>query len=172
MIVSKTEYVKSEEIKGVIVKKSRLIPDERGRLMEILRNDEIFFKKFGQVYVMTTYPGVVKGFHWHKEQIDNVCCLSGMIKLVLFDIREDSETNHNLLELFIGAHNPCLVVIPNNVLHGWKCISEHEALIMNVPTEVFNYSNPDEQRVSPHDEQKQIEKLGFAIPYSWDRVDK
>lgn len=171
MVLAKTEYVKSTEIKDVVVKKLRLISDERGRLMEILRNDEVFFEKFGQVYMSTTYPGIVKGFHLHKKQIDNICCVHGMIKLVLFDVRADSETN-NLLELFIGTHNPCLVIVPNNILHGWKCISEYEALIINVPTEVYDYKNPDEERVDPHDEEEQAAELGFSVPYNWNQIDR
>jgi dTDP-4-dehydrorhamnose 3,5-epimerase len=53
-------------IAGVILKSLRLLPDERGRLMEILRNDDDIFSKFGQVYITTTYPGVVKAWHCHK----------------------------------------------------------------------------------------------------------
>ncbi|MCX7972949.1 MAG: dTDP-4-dehydrorhamnose 3,5-epimerase, partial [Candidatus Aminicenantes bacterium] len=38
-------------IEGVKIKKLRVIPDERGRLMEILRADEEIFVRFGQVYM-------------------------------------------------------------------------------------------------------------------------
>jgi dTDP-4-dehydrorhamnose 3,5-epimerase len=44
-----------------------MIADERGRLMEIMRCDDNFFEKFGQVYMTTAYPGVVKGWHYHKK---------------------------------------------------------------------------------------------------------
>ena len=57
-------------IDGVITKKLRVIPDQRGRLMEILRCDDPLFQKFGQVYMTTTYPGVVKAWHAHKIQTD------------------------------------------------------------------------------------------------------
>jgi len=36
-------------IDGVKVKKLKVIPDERGRLMEMLRADDDLFVKFGQV---------------------------------------------------------------------------------------------------------------------------
>ena len=35
-------------IDGVLVKKIKVIPDERGRLMEILRADDKAFEKFGK----------------------------------------------------------------------------------------------------------------------------
>ena len=79
-------------IDGVRTKKLSLIPDERGRLMEILRNDEDIFQQFGQVYLTTTYPGVVKAWHFHKIQDDFITCVKGMLKLVLYDGREDSKT--------------------------------------------------------------------------------
>jgi dTDP-4-dehydrorhamnose 3,5-epimerase len=44
-------------IDGVVIKKLKVIADERGRLMEILRGDDNFFEKFGQVYMTTAYPG-------------------------------------------------------------------------------------------------------------------
>ena len=47
-------------IKGVKIKNLRVIPDERGWLMEILRCDEDLYENFGQVYISTAYPGVVK----------------------------------------------------------------------------------------------------------------
>ena len=79
---------KHPRIDGVKTKPLRLIPDERGCLMEILRADEReLFTKFGQVYVSATYPGVVKAWHYHQQQIDNFACVAGMVKLVLVDTR-------------------------------------------------------------------------------------
>ena len=148
-----------ELIDGVVVKKLKVIPDERGRLMEILRSDDDLFEKFGQVYMTTNNPGVVKAWHYHKSQIDLVACIKGMIKLVLYDDREGSTTRGRLNELFIGEHNPVLVRIPAGVWHGWKGISRTESLTLNVPTEVYEYENPDEFRL-PFDSNQ--------IPYDWD----
>ncbi len=64
-------------IKDVKTKNLKVIPDERGRLMEILRQDDSFFLKFGQVYMTTTYPEVVKAWHKHEKQTDNVVCIQG-----------------------------------------------------------------------------------------------
>ena len=149
-------------IDGVVVKKLRVIPDERGRVMEILRSDDEFFSRFGQVYTTTAYPGAVKGWHYHKKQTDHVAVVEGMVKLVLYDNRDDSPTKGEINEFFIGEHNPLLVKIPPLVLHGFKCISEEEAVCINVPSEVYDHDQPDEFRVDPHKND---------IPYSWDRKD-
>ncbi len=149
-------------IEGVVIKKLRVIPDERGRLTEILRSDDELFVKFGQVYMTTAYPGVVKGWHFHKKQTDHFAVVKGMIKLVLYDNREDSSTKGEINEFFLGEHNPMLVKIPPLVLHGFKCVSEQEAICINIPTEVYNYDQPDEFRISPHE---------GDIPYDWERQD-
>jgi dTDP-4-dehydrorhamnose 3,5-epimerase len=150
-------------IDGVKVKKLKVIPDERGRLMEILRADDEIYEKFGQVYMTTTYPGVVKGWHFHQVQSDNVACIMGMIKLVLYDRRESSPTFNKISEFYLGIHNPLLVHIPPEVCHGWMCVSEEEAIIVNMPTEPYRYDQPDEHRIDPHDNE---------IPYDWSRKDR
>ncbi|MDZ7260970.1 MAG: dTDP-4-dehydrorhamnose 3,5-epimerase family protein [candidate division KSB1 bacterium] len=146
-------------IKGVQIKKLRVIPDERGRLMEILREDDPCFKKFGQVYMTTTYPGVIKAWHYHKLQEDNITVVRGMLKVVLYDNREGSPTKGEVNEFFAGEHNPILIHVPVGVCHGWKCISEYEAIVINTVTEKYNYEKPDEYRL-PYDSKE--------IPYQWD----
>ena len=149
-------------IDGVKVRDLRVIPDERGWLMEILRADDAeFFTKFGQVYVSATYPGVVKAWHYHTKQVDNFACVAGMVKLVLVDTREDSPTRGTVNEYFLGTQRPMLVQVPNLVYHGWKCISTEPSLVVNVPNEPYDYAAPDEYRIEPHG----------TLPYDWTRKD-
>ena len=149
-------------IDGVEIKKLKVIPDERGRLMEILRADDDLFNKFGQVYMTSAYPGVVKGWHYHKKQSDNMAVVKGMMKIVLYDDRKKSKTYGEINEIFAGVHNPVLVHIPPLVCHGFKCISEDEALVVNIPDELYNYKHPDEYRLPAH---------GGKIKYDWARKD-
>jgi dTDP-4-dehydrorhamnose 3,5-epimerase len=149
-------------IDGVKTKELRVIPDERGRLMEILRRDDNLFLNFGQVYMTTTYPNVVKAWHKHGKQTDNIACIQGMIKLALYDPRESSSTFKETNEFYLGDQNPLLIQIPAGVYHGWMCVSREEAIVINIPTEVYNYEKPDEQRLDPHKND---------IPYDWSRKD-
>jgi dTDP-4-dehydrorhamnose 3,5-epimerase len=149
-------------IEGVKTKKLRVIPDERGRLMEILRQDDDLYEQFGQVYMTTTFPGVVKAWHKHEKQTDNITCVHGTIKLALYDGREDSKTYKEINQFYIGIHNPMLVQVPRGVYHGWMCVSQEEAIMVNIPTEVYDYDNPDELRLDPHEND---------IPYDWRRKD-
>jgi dTDP-4-dehydrorhamnose 3,5-epimerase len=142
--------IKHPRIHDVKTKQLRLIPDERGYLLEMLRTDDELFTKFGQVYVSATYPGVVKAWHYHKVQVDHFVCVAGMIKLVLVDTRDGSPTKGAVNEFFIGVQNPMLVQVPNLVYHGWKCISGEMSLVVNTPTEPYRYADPDEYRLDPH----------------------
>ena len=149
-------------IEGVKIKKLKVIPDERGRLMEMLRTDDDLYIRFGQVYMTTAHPGAVKAWHYHKKQVDNFVVVKGMMKVVLYDSRAGSPTYKEINEFFMGEHNPILLQIPAYIYHGFKCISESEAIVINCPTEVYNYQEPDEFRVPPH---------GGEIPYDWARRD-
>lgn len=149
-------------IEGVRIKTLRVIPDERGWLMEILRRDDGLFIKFGQVYITTAYPGVIKAWHYHRIQTDNLVAIAGMAKVALYDAREGSPTHKKVEEYFIGVHNPLLIQIPPMVYHGYKCISIEEAVVINCPTEPYNRTNPDEYRVDP---------FNNDIPYNWHKKD-
>ena len=146
------------DIDGVVLKMLRVIPDEQGWLMEILSCDDPLFKQFGQVYVTTAYPGVVKGWHYHKKQTDNFTCINGMMKVALYDARDGSPTKGNLLELFVGDKNPLLISVPPGVYHGFKGIGTETAFFLSVPTLPYNYTEPDEYRLPPDTTE---------IPYDW-----
>ena len=145
-------------IEGVKVKKLKVLCDERGRLMEILRRDDDIFPGFGQVYMTTAYPGVVKGWHYHKKQTDNFTCIKGKMRLGLYDGREGSPTFGNVAEYILSIDDPMVVQIPPNVCHGFKGVSEEEAIVINTVTEPYDPADPDEFRIDAYDND---------IPFDW-----
>ena len=145
-------------IEGVKVKKLKVLPDDRGRLMEILRADDEIFGRFGQVYMTTAFPGVVKAWHYHKKQTDNFTCIKGIMRLGLYDGREGSPTFGNIEEYIISMDDPMLVQIPAGVYHGFKCVSKDEAIVINTVTEPYDRENPDEYRLDAYDND---------IPFDW-----
>jgi dTDP-4-dehydrorhamnose 3,5-epimerase len=145
-------------IDGVVVKHLKVNVDERGSLTEILRADDEVFEKFAQVYVSLNYPGVIRAWHYHKKQNDFFAVVKGMVKVALYDAREDSPTKGEVNEYFLGERNNILVRIPIGVMHGYKTIGIEPSLLLNFPTEVYNRNEPDEYRV-PWDSPE--------IPYDW-----
>jgi len=150
-------------IDGVQVKSLKVLPDDRGFLMEMLRADDPLFEQFGQVYVTGCRRGVAKGWHYHKEQTDHFVCVSGTALLVLYDGREASPTRGEVQEFVLHSPPqrdpaPLLVKIPRLVVHGFTALDSDEARIINIPTKTYRYSDPDELRY-PWDSP--------AIPYRW-----
>ncbi|MCM8805315.1 MAG: dTDP-4-dehydrorhamnose 3,5-epimerase family protein [Candidatus Omnitrophica bacterium] len=150
-------------IHDVKIKRLNFIPDDRGRLLEILRNDDEIFEQFGQVYITTCYPGVIKAWHMHKIQNDNMVVISGMAKIVLCDLRDGSPTYKIVDEFVTGDFNPLLIHIPAGIYHGFMCVSTSEAIILNIPTHPYNHKSPDEFRLPFNTE---------TIPYSWERKNR
>lgn len=143
-------------IDGVIVKKLRKIPDERGAIYHMLRSDDPDFIQFGEIYFSIAYPNVIKGWHEHTKQTQNYAVIDGMIKLVLFDNRKNSKTYKSLNELFIGDLNYSLVTIPTGIIMGYKCIGNKTSILANCSTH-------------PHDPNEMInyDPFGDKIPYDW-----
>ena len=148
-----------ELIDGVIIKELKPVLDERGYLQECFRSDWPQYKKFGQSYITVGFPNVVKAWHCHKNQTDNMICVYGNAKLVLFDNRKDSTTYRTINEIFFGEKNPLLITIPPNIWHGFKAIGQEKIIVINCPTELYNYENPDEYRL-PYDTEE--------IDYNWE----
>lgn len=127
--------------------------------MEILRADDPIFDRFGQVYVTTARPGVVKAWHYHKLQADHWVCLTGKARVALYDARRDSPTYALVNEFLMSPEDPFLVKIPTWVYHGFKGLDpDKETMIMNVPTVAYDTTTPDEYRADPYDP---------AIPFDW-----
>ena len=121
-------------IDGVLVQPLRQIPDERGRVMHMLKASDPHFRGFGEIYFSVVYPGAVKGWHLHTRMVLNYAVPHGRIKLVLFDPRPDSPTRGELQELFLGPDHYCLVQVPTGVWNGFKGVGVEPALVANCAT--------------------------------------
>src|SRR3990172_6245636 len=118
-------------IEGVGIKPLRQIPDDRGKIMHMIRSDDEAFKSFGEIYFSWVYPGVIKAWHLHKEMILNYAVPVGHIKLVLFDGRENSPTNGVIQEIFMGPDNYSLVTISPMVWNGFTGLGTEPSMVAN-----------------------------------------
>ena len=149
-------------IQGVIIKPLKRIPDERGSVFHMLRNDDPEFKKFGEIYFSLIYPGAIKAWHLHQKMTLNYAVPVGMIKLVLYDPRDDSPTKGEMMELYVGEQNYYLIQIPVGVWNGFKGLGTTTALVANCATEPHD---PEEiVRMDPHH--------NTLIQYDWERKDR
>lgn len=148
-------------IPGTKIRPLRRIADERGNLTEMLRSDwDDIFPGFAMCYVSTSYPGVIRAWHRHPrtKQRDTFAVLEGMAKVVVYD-----EVTNEIDEHFIGEDNPVLLSFDGSKWHGFKAIGTRPCLLINFPDKLYDYKNPDEDRMPYHTDK---------IPYNWDIVMK
>jgi dTDP-4-dehydrorhamnose 3,5-epimerase len=144
-------------IEGVKVTQLRQIPDERGKIMHMLRSDAPGFPGFGEIYFSCIYPGAIKAWHIHKRMTLNYAVPHGNIKFVLYDDREGSKTRGEVQEIFLGPDNYVLVTVPPQVWNGFKGIGTEMAVVANCASLAHD---PDEiGRLDPFDPK---------IPYTWE----
>jgi dTDP-4-dehydrorhamnose 3,5-epimerase len=143
-------------IAGVEIVPLRQMPDERGKVMHMLRADAPHFRSFGEIYFSAVHPGAVKAWHLHKRMTLNYAVPFGKIKLALFDDRADSRTRGELQEIFLGPDSYQLVVIPPLVWNGFKGIGTETAIVANCAS-------------IPHDpaEIERLDPASSQIPYDW-----
>ena len=143
-------------IDGVVVKALVVHPDDRGYLMEVLRDDDRAFHEVKQTTFTVAYPGVIKAFHWHRRQWDIWFFATGMAQTVLHDLREGSPTCGRTEVLYMGERRPLVVAIPPFVAHGYRVLGSVPAALFYHTTERYDPAAPDEERI-PFDDPR----IGF-----------
>ncbi len=135
----------------------KIISDNRGKVIHMLRTDSQVFEKFGEIYFSTIYHQSIKGWHLHKESTLNYVCIKGKVKLVLFDNRKESSTKGVYQELILSPEDYFLVTIPPNIWNGFKGLDKTESIIANCLT-------------LPHDEKEMVRKDSFdkSFNYKWE----
>ncbi|HEX9931423.1 MAG TPA: hypothetical protein VGB08_01110 [Allosphingosinicella sp.] len=110
------------------------------------------------VYQSRLFPGAIGAWSCHARSIDRLFVNQGHVKIVLYDGREGSATEGALMELHVGDARPTFLVVPPGVWHGLHNLGAADALMLNFPTDAYDYEDPDHYRL-PWDTD--------MIPYRW-----
>ncbi len=146
-------------LEEVVLVPLRKMVNERGHLMEVQRADDNHYLGFGQAYITSTLPGIVKAWYRHATQHDQIILLKGALHLVLYDTRENSKTCQLLQHIHLEEDKPLLVQIPPGIWHGFKAMAAEPTLLLHLNNVAFDFTDPDEDRLAPDDR---------SIPYRWD----
>ena len=131
-------------IRDVIFRPTRPVPHEDGYVTEAARASwDIIGGPIVQVHVTTTFPGRHRAWGLHQRSTDRLFVVSGLVKFAVFDGRLKSPTCGSVNEVTVSERNPGLLIVPPNLYHGWKNIGTNEAIIINMPTMMYNYEEPD-----------------------------
>lgn len=138
------------KMKDVVFRPLRQIDDERGKIMHMIRSDQVPFESFGEVYFSWINPGYIKGWTTHKVMTVNLAVLVGRVRIVVCD---DSGRTKEFLS---GSDEYGLLSIPPGYWYGFQCISAESALIANCASHPHD---PDEMTKRSIDD--------FSILYKW-----
>jgi dTDP-4-dehydrorhamnose 3,5-epimerase len=150
-------------IAGLRLRPTRPVPHRDGHVTEIARIDwDALDEPIVQVYMTTTLPGRVRAWGLHRRTTDRLFVASGLVRIVCYDGRRESPTFGRINEFTLSDRNPALVIVPVDVYHGWKNIGTSEAILVDMPTTMFDYDRPDALDL-PWDSAAARE----IIPYTW-----
>ncbi len=148
-----------EAIEGVSVRDVRHVPRDHGVITEIFRPEwDPTGLPVVHIYQSRLFSGALGAWSCHGRTTDRLFVSQGHLKIVLYNSRDDSRTKGLLMELLAGDMRPCLIVVPPGVWHGLQNLGKIDALVLNCPTEAYNYKDPDHYRL-PYD--------SAEIPYQW-----
>jgi dTDP-4-dehydrorhamnose 3,5-epimerase len=151
--------VLQDQIDGVRLIEVRNVIRDSGHLTEVLRRDWFDTEvEIDQVFQITLSPHGISAWHVHLDTTDRLFVNVGMVKVVLYDGREESPTRGRINEFRLGERRPGLVIVPPGVWHGIKNLLEVESRVMNLVDVAYEYQDPDHWRL-PHDTAE--------IPYSF-----
>jgi dTDP-4-dehydrorhamnose 3,5-epimerase len=135
-------------IAGVRIRAAVTQTDERGTLCEILNPQWDFHPApLTYVYQFTIRPGKVKGWHVHHLHDDRIFISQGTLKVVLYDSRPDSPTYGMVNEIYRSELHRTLMTIPAYVYHAHQNIGTTDALLISMPTRLYNHADPDVYRL-------------------------
>jgi dTDP-4-dehydrorhamnose 3,5-epimerase len=151
-------------IDGATLKPLQRYPDERGFFQEIIRQSDPFFRAgFAQFSWCRRKAGTITAWHVHPNQWDWWFVPHGVIKAVLHDLRGDSATTGNTLEVYLGENNvEQVLAIPNGVAHGYRVIEG--------PMELFYITSREYNRDHPAPPEGEEGRLPYDDPrigYDW-----
>jgi dTDP-4-dehydrorhamnose 3,5-epimerase len=146
-------------IEGVLIKQLVTHADDRGFFRELIRvNDEIFNEGFGQLSHSLVYPGVIKAWHGHMVQYQWTYVISGVIHVIINDLRKNSPTYRETAEFILGDEQIVhIYLLPPGVVHGYQCV-KGPAHILYITSGTFDHT--EEIRISSDDPD---------VMYSWNK---
>jgi dTDP-4-dehydrorhamnose 3,5-epimerase len=149
-------------INGVSIREVRHVPRDHGVITEIFRSE---WDPTGlpviHIYQSRLFAGALGAWSCHKRSTDRLFVNQGHLKIVLYDDRDESETKGTVMQIIAGDARPCLIVLPPGIWHGLHNVGNSDALVINCPTEAYNYKDPDHYRL-PFDSPEIPHKWKFA----------
>jgi dTDP-4-dehydrorhamnose 3,5-epimerase len=149
-------------IEGAWLSESPVWSDERGFLREWFKSEDVFTAtgiKFliQQANISQSQRGVIRGIHYSlapQGQAKWVTCVAGSIQDVIVDIRPDSKTFGQWIDIELRGDSGKAVLISEGLGHGFLALEDKTAVAYLVST---SFSPADEFEINPLDNEIAIQ---------------
>ena len=151
------DFLKSPSVDGVVISPLKIITDERGSVLHMLKSTESLFDKFGEVYFSEILSGAVKAWKKNKKLSQNLTVPVGMINLAIYDDRRNSRTRGNFFDCLLGRPDHYyLIHIPPLLWYGFQGLGNTPSLVANCTN--LSHDPSESEKMHPESE---------FIPYNW-----
>ena len=114
-------------IQDVKIFQKKVITDDRGKILHMMRNDDSYFSKFGEIYFSYVFPKKIKAWHIHKKMTLNLCVPLGSVKFV-FKTEKDSISRVET----IGENDYSRIPVHPKIWFAMIGIANPNSLIINI----------------------------------------
>ena len=145
-------------INGVSVVPLTYVDDQRGDLFHITKDPQ-FIANIKEIYCSTIHSGEIKAWKKHLKMTQQLVVPVGIVKFVLYDCREGSDSFELIDEIILGKESYGRLVIPPDVWYGFQSYTTTTSLIINTPD--ISHDPDEVKRLSLDQDQ---------IPYKWEGI--
>lgn len=116
----------SDKIDGVQIANLRAFGDDRGRFSEIFRREWFPQADWSRVQSnrSESQAGVLRGLHYHFQQVDYWHVMRGTIRAGMVDLRPESPTYQATQVLVLRGDDLRGLFIPQGVAHGFYAVTD------------------------------------------------
>ncbi len=137
----------STGLHGVIAHQPPIHVDHRGALVEMFTRPDFWERDYAYAYQTSIRPGMLKGWFAHEEKVDRYHLVAGELLVLLYDDRPESPTRGQSQRLLLSERSVRQVLIPQRIWHLSLNVGDVEAILVNLPTTLYNHEKPDRQHI-------------------------
>jgi dTDP-4-dehydrorhamnose 3,5-epimerase len=145
-----------KRIEGVIVTPLNIIDNPNGDIYHIIRNFDMGFVGFGEVYISTVNYKAVKAWKKHLKMTSNFVVPFGTVKVVIYDDRKGSSTFGVVNEFVLSRNDYFRLTIPPTLWYGFTGLNRGENMLLNFA----DISHNSTEQISSNG-------IDIGISYNW-----
>ena len=132
------------KMEGVTLFPLKRIANPKGDILHALKKTDEGYVGFGEAYFTQIHPGEVKGWKRHNRMTLNLVVVTGKVKFVIFDNRENSLTKGNFFDIVLSPEtNYQRMVLAPGLWMAFCGMDEQTSVIMDIIPESHNDSEGD-----------------------------